>query len=95
MLHVRQHLRARFATHIFILSQFWTESLIMEDQKALQLSKLRFDCYKAKEEYAKRIGRIKERLQSGNPFVSRSGVSQGVVNDCTGTDGLTDGDLIN
>jgi len=31
-------------TYSFILSQFWTESPRMKDQKALQLSKLGFSC---------------------------------------------------
>ena len=40
--------------------------------------------HRAKEEYAKKIERIKQNLRSGNPFVSRSRVSQGAVNDCIG-----------
>ena len=41
--------------------------------------------YIVKEEYSKGIGKIKQNLRSGNPFVSRSSVSQGVVNDCNWT----------
>ena len=36
--------------------------------------------HRAKEEYAKIIERIKQKMRSGNPFVSR-GMSQGPVND--------------
>jgi hypothetical protein len=74
--------RKLFRFHIFILSQILDWKLNNKGSKYLSFSKLGWNVHRAREEYEKEIGRIdwKSRLQ--NVFVSRSKMSQGVVNDC-------------